>query len=86
MSEQSVTDTIARPLVAAIDAAIAAQQDVIRQLMRARAEVMRLVDETIDAYEPERDPIPYVDYLPDPDIWMTAENINDARPPMRGAR
>lgn len=31
--------------------------------------------------EPERDPVPYKDYLPepDPDIWMTGENINQAR-------
>lgn len=52
--------TAARPLVDALDAAIAAQQDVIAQLVRARADAASLYGEA----EPERDPVPYVDYLP----------------------
>lgn len=67
MSEHSVTDVTRRPLVAALDAAIAAQQDVIKQLVRARAEVLRLVDGAIDDYEAERDPTPCADYLPEPE-------------------
>lgn len=53
---RSVTFTAPNPLLTTLDAAIAAQQDVIRQLERARSKVLGLVDRAIDAYTDEVKP------------------------------
>lgn len=58
-------------LVSALDDAIAAQQDVIRQLVRAKAEIVRLYDHA----DIETGRAPSLD----PDIWMTDTDINDTR-------
>lgn len=59
-------------LVSALDDVIAAQQDVIRQLVRAKAEIIRLYDHA----NIEAGRAPSID----PDIWMTDADIKAAEP------